>query len=50
MKWMFFRAESFYQNLSKWCVPIIAEEPENFSTESPLQDKKGYHPNWGCKI
>ena len=42
---MFYKAAVFNQDISSWCVPLIKEEPRNFSTESPLSP--GQLPLWG---
>jgi hypothetical protein len=46
---MFYRAISFNQNLSGWCVENIAEEPELFNQDSNsiwINDQNK-QPNWG---
>lgn len=45
MEEMFYKAAVFNQDISSWCVPLIKEEPRNFSTESPLSP--GQLPLWG---
>lgn len=42
---MFKNATSFNQDISSWCVSSISEEPENFSTNSPLLSS--FMPIWG---
>jgi hypothetical protein len=42
---MFRNATSFNQNISGWCVTNISEEPNNFSTNSPLSESN--KPFWG---
>jgi surface protein len=46
MRNMFVNATSFNQDISNWCVEQIEEEPDFFSTNSPLLPE--YHPNWGA--
>jgi hypothetical protein len=45
MAYMFNENKKFNQDITTWCVSQISEEPENFSTGSPLtiQNK----PKWG---
>ena len=45
MSKMFENATSFNQDISGWCVSSISEEPENFSTNSPLLSS--FMPIWG---
>ena len=40
-----FAQSSFNQNLSAWCVSQIPNEPENFSTDAPLEQNN--KPIWG---
>jgi len=40
-----FSDSDFNQDISGWCVPFITTEPEDFSSNSPLQSK--YKPIWG---
>ncbi len=44
MDMMFFLNTSFNQDLSDWCLPFINEEPDNFATDSLLDDD--FFPNW----
>jgi surface protein len=45
MAYMFYEATSFNKDISNWCVTDIIEEPNSFSTNSPLiQTNK---PVWG---
>lgn len=45
MRGMFNQASSFNQSLANWCVSLIASLPENFSTDSPLEEVN--LPLWG---
>ena len=45
MSKMFENATSFNQDISSWCVSNFIDEPENFSTNSPLIES--YQPDWG---
>ena len=45
MVFMFYDAQSFNQDISSWCVEQIISEPDNFATNSLLQDD--YKPDWG---
>ena len=40
-----FESSNFNKDLSKWCVSNISNEPENFSTNSPLEES--FKPVWG---
>ncbi|WP_170932529.1 BspA family leucine-rich repeat surface protein [Belliella buryatensis] len=40
-----FKETNFNQNISKWCVENITEEPQDFSTNSPLTSQN--KPIWG---
>jgi hypothetical protein len=42
---MFYKATSFNQNLSDWCVQYIYTLPDEFSTYSSLSPSN--HPIWG---
>ena len=44
---MFSGASAFNQDISTWCVEQIPTEPDDFATDSPLQDS--YKPNWGAE-
>ena len=45
MRGMFQSATAFNQDLSQWCVSKIIQEPDNFSTNSPLTVQ--HKPVWG---
>ena len=45
MNRMFRNASSFNQDISMWCVEQIANEPIDFSLDSPLLEEN--KPNWG---
>jgi len=45
MSRMFNRADDFNQDISSWCVSLIASEPADFSTDCPLTELN--KPVWG---
>jgi len=45
MKYMFYKAYAFNQNISGWCVSNITSEPTQFSYDSPLSESN--KPVWG---
>jgi len=44
---MFFRASSFNQDLSGWCVTNIASEPPQFDTDADAWVLPNSRPIWG---
>jgi hypothetical protein len=48
MLMMFFRAESFNQDLSGWCVSQIVERPFEFDFFAFAWTLPNSRPNWGA--
>ena len=43
----FKQASVFYYDISGWCVEKIGSEPKDFATDSPLNTKADWKPQWG---
>jgi hypothetical protein len=44
---MFYGASSFNQDISTWCVELIATKPGNFDFEANPGFTEAKQPNWG---
>ena len=47
MTCMFMEASIFDQDLSKWCVSLIEDEPMGFDWDSGFEDQTAKQPVWG---
>jgi hypothetical protein len=47
MSGMFYRASSFNQDISVWCVEPIKQKPSSFDEEAGFEGVNAKQPNWG---